>query len=141
MGILSRLFGSKQEIDFDEIKKSLLPKVEGLKRETVRIVKTSESRKSKFGGLPLIDEESFEWPRSNGKPMAFLAQIDLEELSNVHEYDWLSKNGVLLFFYDVYEMPWGFDPKDRGKWKVFFERNPNTFAQFPEDMSTDFHIK
>jgi uncharacterized protein YwqG len=28
--------------------------------------------------------------------------------------DWLPASGLLLFFYDLQDQPWGFDPKDRG---------------------------
>ena len=78
---------------------------------------------------------------ANGKPMAFLAQLDLVEISRVHKYDWLGSEGLLLFFYDVAEMPWGFDPKDRGKWSVIYQSNPDSFINYPEDLDNEFRIE
>jgi uncharacterized protein YwqG len=42
----------------------------------------------------------------------------MAEIAAAHRLDWLPKTGALLFFYDIDEMPWGFDPKDRGSWVV-----------------------
>ena len=34
----------------------------------------NEEEDSRFGGMPDVDSQ-FEWPRKDGRPMAFLAQI------------------------------------------------------------------
>ncbi len=141
MEFLKNLFGSKPKVDWDEVKKSLDPKIANLKRPAVRLVKTTQTKRSKFGGLPFANMSSFEWPGSNGKPIAFLAQLDLAEISRVHKYDWLGSEGLLLFFYDVAEMPWGFDPKDRGKWSVIYQSNPDSFINYPEDLDNEFRIE
>lgn len=73
--------------------------------------------------------------------MAFLAQLDLSEISSAHKYDWLEDKGLLLFFYDVIEMPWGFDPKDRGKWSILFQPEPDTYISYPEDLGNEFRIR
>lgn len=57
-----------------------------------------------LGGLPCAPE-GFDWPRSaEGKPLHFLAQIDLSDLrpdpSNGAEFPGLPKDGVLLVFAD-----------------------------------------
>lgn len=83
----------------------------------------------------------FIWPQSNGRPMAFLAQIDLAEIAQEMHYEWLNDKGLLLFFYDILEMPWGFDPKDRGKWQVLFQENPDAFAELPEGLDEIAKIK
>ena len=140
MGILKKLFRRREKNDWEEVKESLDRKIADVKRPAVRLQKTSEFRVSKFGGTPVVQTDKFHWPRNNGKPMAFLAQLDLAEISQVHRYDWLSKEGVILFFYDVHEMPWGFDPKDRGKWCVLYLSNPDGNAHFPEDMDDEFKI-
>jgi uncharacterized protein YwqG len=56
----------------------------------------------------------FAWPRRDGHPLAFLAQLDLAELGAPA----LPAAGWLLFFYDVAGQPWGFDPKDAGGARV-----------------------
>ncbi|SHE91509.1 Uncharacterized protein YwqG [Microbulbifer donghaiensis] len=141
MELFRKLFGGKPTIDWDEVTRSLEPKLESLRRPAVRLKKTSAVKNSKFGGLPFADSSSFEWPRSNGKPMAFLAQLDLSEISSAHKYDWLEDKGLLLFFYDVIEMPWGFDPKDRGKWSILFQPEPDTYISYPEDLGNEFRIR
>lgn len=73
--------------------------------------------KSRLGGLP--DGLPFaDWPKRNGAPLAFLGQIDLDEIRSANGPDWLPADGSLLFFYDAAEQPWGFDPADRGGWRV-----------------------
>jgi uncharacterized protein YwqG len=72
---------------------------------------------SKLGGLPDIPPD-FEWPLWQGRPLDFLLQIDLEEVSQYSVCDPLPKSGRLLFFYDMREQPWGSDPESRGSWRV-----------------------
>jgi len=101
MEILKKLFRTREKIDWDKVRESLKPKIEELKRPAVRLKKTSKIKKSKFGGKPFVDRNDFEWPRNKGKPMTFLAQIDLSEISNVYRYEWLSNKGSIevgLFF-------------------------------------------
>ena len=54
--------------------------------------------------------------------MGFLACIDLSQLPRT--FDWLPKSGRLLFFYDMEEQPWGFDPNDREGWAVIYVQHP-----------------
>lgn len=54
------------------------------------------------------------WPEWKGRRLSFLARVSLPELHRVRKFDWLPSEGALLFFYDVDEQPWGFDPRDRG---------------------------
>ena len=74
---------------------------------------------SKIGGSPEASP-ALEWPSWNGKPMAFLAQIDLAELGGDLAIDGLPATGSLYFFYDQEQSTWGFDPKDRGSWRVLY---------------------
>jgi len=79
-----------------------------------------EIGRSKLGGSPDVPE-NFEWPvNKNGTPLAFLAQFNLEEVSSYDIEKRLPPSGMLYFFYEAEEQPWGFDPQDRGKWKVLF---------------------
>lgn len=65
-----------------------------------------EGERTRLGGVPDVDP-SFEWPVHEGRPLAFLGQMDF-----VHE------DFLLLFFYDSEKQPWGDQPSDRGSWKV-----------------------
>jgi uncharacterized protein YwqG len=99
-----------------------------------------EKTRSNFGGKPMLDSSDFSWPHSNGKPLSFLAQLDLTEIASANKFDWLPSTGSLLFFYDVEEMPWGFDPKDRGKWKVIYQEDPKFAFELPKDLTQEFII-
>lgn len=64
---------------------------------------------SKFGGAPDLPKD-FEVQSGPG-PVDFLLQIDLAEVSALDQTELLPKSGLLSFFYDLKEQPWGFDPK------------------------------
>ncbi len=89
-----------------------------LARPSIRIAPTPRRhdllapRASRFGGVPAVPV-GFTWPSYDGKPMAFLGQLDLAALPAVEAHG-LPRNGLLAFFYEVESMRWGFDPGDRG---------------------------
>ena len=74
---------------------------------------------SRIGGVPDVPT-SFSWPHVEEKPMAFIAQLDLSELARFDAQQVLPTTGWLCFFYEAEEQPWGFDPADRGKWRVVY---------------------
>ena len=96
---------------------------------------------SKFGGKPDVERESFSWPLSNNKPMAFLAQIDLSEVSKQVKFDWLPKKGVLLFFYDVLEMPWDLIQKTEEVGLLFTKIKSILQLEFPDNINDIAKIK
>jgi uncharacterized protein YwqG len=123
-----------------EIWAQLKPRVANLATPAVRLVKTTDHKKSKIGGKPITTTVDFSWPHSNAKPMAFLVQLDLAEITSANEFDWLPTDGSLLFFYDLEEMVWGFDPKDRDKWQVIYQSEAKVEIEFPQDMAQDSKI-
>ena len=75
---------------------------------------------SKLGGLPHLPTE-FPWPKKGNRPLMFLAQINLADILRDHVQDnSLPSSGLLTFWYDTAEEPWGFDPKDRGAFQVHY---------------------
>ena len=72
---------------------------------------------SKLGGEPLLPE-GFSWPHSNTRELDFLLQIDLSEIAQLNSSSLLPKSGVLSFFYDIENQPWGFDPTQLDGFKV-----------------------
>ena len=141
MEFIKKIFGIKPKIDWEEARRTLGPKIAGARRPAVRLEKSTEDTRSKFGGLPFVESGDFQWPESGGKPMAFLAQIDLAEVAQVYQYEWLNDQGIVLFFYDVEEMPWGFDPNDRGKWRVIYQASPDTYFEFPGELDNESKFK
>ena len=49
--------------------------------------------------------------------MSFLSQLNMPQLKPIGDFVQPS-TGMLYFFYDAIDQPWGFDPKDRGQWAV-----------------------
>ena len=116
--------------------------VEPLSKPTI-LIKTREGESaSYFGGIP-PKVSGFQWPHRDSRPMGFLACINLADLPRA--LDWLPETGRLLFFYDLEEQPWGFDPKDRGGWEVFYsEVQPSpddTKAEVPPGLKAEFILK
>ena len=141
MEFFKRLFGIGPKVDWEAVKKSLDEKTIGLHKPAIRIIKTDKKTTSKFGGEPYADSDQFIWPESKGKPMAFLAQLDLSKIAKQYKYDWLSDQGFLLFFYDVIEMPWGFDPKDRGQWAVLYQKTCEIKIDYPKQIDAFSKLK
>jgi uncharacterized protein YwqG len=83
----------------------------------IQVIIDESSSLSHFGGSPNLPS-SIEWPEKNGKKLTFLARISLTEVHRTLPVPWLPQSGALLFFYDVDQQPWGFDPKDRGGFAV-----------------------
>lgn len=75
---------------------------------------------SHVGGVPDMPRD-WEWPAApDGRPLSFLAQINLADLPRAALDDPLPKRGRLLFFYYAEEQPWGYKPEDCGSWRVLF---------------------
>lgn len=83
----------------------------------VHILALDAPSKSHFGGAPRLPVE-LAWPEKDGRRLDFLARLSLTQIQRELPIPWLPKDGALLFFYDMQEQPWGFDPKDRGSCAV-----------------------
>lgn len=92
----------------------------------LRVCHTDEARvlpgSSKIGGLPDLPATAY-WPEWNGKPLSFLAQINLAEVAGYSGAKVLPQSGLLSFFYEIKKQPWGFEPDDKGSWRVFYHDN------------------
>lgn len=77
------------------------------------------SGKTRLGGQPELPD-AVQWPSWKGQPLSFVAQVDLGEMQNAAPNALLPKAGVLAFFYDREQQTWGFDPADRGSWRVLY---------------------
>lgn len=74
---------------------------------------------SKIGGKPDLPPE-WDWPEWQGRPLAFLAQFRMEEFASVDIENLLPHSGMLYFFYEAEEQPWGIDREDFGSWRVLY---------------------
>jgi uncharacterized protein YwqG len=75
---------------------------------------------SRIGGRPSLPE-SVPWPEWKGAPLAFLCQIDLNAIPDTCDRRGLPRDGMLSFFYHQNQETWGFDPADRGSWRVVYQ--------------------
>ena len=108
-----------------------------------------ECGKSKIGGKPDTPSD-FNWPYYSGnvngvgenknRPLSFLAQINLSDVTEYDKDGVLPKNGVLSFFYELETMTWGFDPADLGSAKVFYfcDTEELSETEFPNDLEDDY---
>lgn len=106
---------------------------------------------AKFGGRPDVPAD-FKWAYYNGsgyldeepksRPLSFIAQFDLAEISKYDTDGLLPKTGLLSFFYECDTMRWGYDPKDRGCARVYYFEDMNALspADFPDDLEDDFRF-
>ena len=97
---------------------------------------------SKLGGAPDLPVGTA-WPYFKGAPLAFLAQIRLED---AHAYDTahaLPATGLLSFFYDARQQTYGDNPADKGSWQVVYSDGDTSQFQrtvAPPGMPAAGHI-
>ena len=73
--------------------------------------------RSRLGGLPLLPPQ-YDWPRSKNRPLDFLLQIDLGDTKDLDDSGALPTSGLLTFFYDLDNQPWGYDPNELDGFRV-----------------------
>ncbi len=87
---------------------------------------------SKLGGMPDLPQ-SYEWPLWRGEPMAFIAQIRLDEAAPYDVDGVLPHTGLLSFFFATDCEPKGSeDDDDPTSWRVLhLDGDPTTFTRQP----------
>ena len=107
--------------------------------------------RSKLGGMPAVPS-GFEWPRfeaenydgeTANRPLSFLCQIDLNEITMFDKDGMLPNKGLLLFFYEQDSMCWGFDPADDGCCRVYYFEEISELKplELPEDLKEEYWVK
>ncbi len=119
---------------FDTIKPLIRPKID----LTLTPVdeSTIKNPNSKIGGQPHLPKEQ-EWPKNElGKSLSFIGQLNFEEVSKYDQSGLLPKQGLLSFFYCADQEAWGFDPKDRQRFKIIYTDNVNSTVkhELPTDL-------
>jgi uncharacterized protein YwqG len=94
-----------------------------------------------LGGAPDLPE-GVAWPRRGELPLTFIAQVELSQVSRVWPSSPLPASGLLSFFYDRIQRPWGFDPADRGAWAVYhFDQKVVRPAEPPDDLPEEARFR
>lgn len=96
----------------------------------IEVAKGPPAGRSKLGGLPDLPAGA-EWPRRGVKPLAFVAQIDLDEASRYIREKTTPPSGLLSFFYEADEWTSGHSPADSGAWRVVLLDGPLTATAPP----------
>lgn len=100
---------------------------------------------SRLGGDPHLPA-GLAWPTWRNIPLGHLATIRLSEASKHDATGLLPRHGLLYFWYDLAEQPWGFSPKDAGFCRVDFvpdedvplERREMPLGEVPADADLGF---
>lgn len=118
MGKILDLFKGQNAADDPPVRFDvLLDRARPYFQPALKVKKTASPSTSYLGGNPKLPQD-VKWPEKNNRPLTFLGSIDLEVVAGTKVISWLPKIGSLLFFYDIDEQPWGFNPEDRGGWQV-----------------------
>jgi uncharacterized protein YwqG len=78
---------------------------------------------TRLGGSPDLSVGS-EWPTYRGRPLDFIMQVNLQDLSHYRCCNRLPPEGYVYFFYDAENQPDGQHPSHRGRWRVVFHPGP-----------------
>lgn len=130
MGIIDKLFGRKGGPPSSG--RDVAALVAPLASPAVHLVKSPDTTSTYLGGTATLPP-AITWPSKAGKPLTLLASLDLASLSQALPLPWLPASGRLLFFYDVVNQPWGFDPNDRGSWAAIYVREDATLSNGAHD--------
>jgi uncharacterized protein YwqG len=125
----------------DWVERSALPCLE-LRKDTRPPAERSKLG-SRIGGRPNLPDPAL-WPAYNGTNLSFIAQLNLAELPDGPAATNLPRRGLLYFFYDAHQGQCGFDPKDKGSWRVLYAASvPDTTAltEIPSDVPEDGRYK
>jgi hypothetical protein len=77
------------------------------------------SASSRVGGHPELPPLA-PWPIWKNGPLSFIAQINLADVALYSPAATLPTTGLLSFFYDLEEQPWGYDPHNLGGFRVLY---------------------
>lgn len=122
MSSVEKLKKGLKEFGLEHKTEELLP----LAKESIRMMVNQIPEEkiqiggSKVGGRPDVPS-NFSWPHTkDNRPLYFLCQLNLIEIKAYDTNNLLPADGVLSFFYDAIEQPWGYDPEDHDGFKVFY---------------------
>jgi len=150
MGIFDWLLGKPRKLGNEAapgLNRGDRSKIDTLTRPALHLVQAGNETFSRLGGLPVVPAD-FVWPQWKEQPLAFLGQLSMAELAPSFPPDLLlARTGYLYFFYDQRQSTWGFDPEDRGSWRVIYvEGDPRDFVSaakpvgLSEEVSPQKHL-
>jgi uncharacterized protein YwqG len=102
----------------------------------------SALQRTRLGGSPFMPRDA-RWPRSDRGPLSFVGQLDFGELFEVHRGQAeLPDAGILSFYYDVEEQPWGYDPGHAAGFALLYEpERARAIEVEPPDGAIPFDVE
>jgi uncharacterized protein YwqG len=111
-----------------------------LARPAVRLAHGERESETHLGGSARL-EPGQEWPSLDGRFLALLVVLDLEEVSRFVVDVELPAEGYLNFFYDAEEQSvWGFEPDDSRAWRVLYTASASTVEVAPPTDAPSFPV-
>jgi len=115
---------------------------ESMLRNEIRLItsisntESIELGQSKIGGQPDLPKGVDWFKENNDKSLSFIAQINLSEIHPFDKDNLLPDSGIIYFFYSAEQDAWGFDPKDKDKFKVYYSSGTDNLTkhEFPSDL-------
>lgn len=108
----------------------------------LRMTENASASRTRIGGLPLVPQ-NFVYPYFTdpedgvSRPLSFLAQIDLAEIAPLDREQLLPDHGILSFFYELENEPWGYSPEHIGCAKVYWFEEASALRETPLPDSLD----
>lgn len=122
--------------------KKLAKLVDQVSMEAIHLIGAEKESFTKIGGQP-IAKKDFVWPKWNDRSLAFIMQIKLSEIVSLSQMKLFPSKGFIYVFYDKEQTTWGFDPKDKGSWKIIYETESDDIGiiPYPDDLEEDYKYK
>ena len=96
--------------------------------ELCRTAAESPPVSSKLGGNPDLPL-GFDWPTNMERPLDFLMQVNLVDAHPFDAKRMLPLDGLLTFFYDLNDQPWGYDPNALDGFQVVYHSSTSDLRQ------------
>ena len=95
---------------------------------------------TRFGGRPDVPD-GFSWPSRRGRRgdlhhLCFMAQFDCRMFPALDKSGLLPQTGVLSFFYDMTDQPWGISPEELSGGRVFWFGDETSIheMEYPDNL-------
>jgi uncharacterized protein YwqG len=112
----------------------------GILKPSLYIISAKEKSNkvsSKFGGIPDVPK-NFEYPLSDNKPLTFLGQILLNDLTHFKNISLIPTDGILYFFIDTNIV--NRYPNRKNEFKVIFSSKSNKDDLMPYENNKDVRV-
>lgn len=86
---------------------------------------------NRIGGFPDLPS-NIPWPEWKDRRLDFIAQINCSQLPKDAIDLGFPGKGMMWFFFDLTEQPWGNEPQDKGGFRVLYQEAPS-----PDELQTE----